>query len=389
MRGLRPDWGSRFCAAVAARWESCDAHELCRLVHALAWLGHRPTDAWVASWCSYMQQCAWQASPQDISLALWACARLRVSTPPELTSALCDAALPQAPLFQGQELSNLMWGLARLGHTPSPDLWEAVYSQATYLLAAGQLSGQSSALLVYAAGLLGMQPPKHWLESVVQQTQQSGFAGLGPQSMALLVYGLAQLGHHPGTGWLGDYHRRLGVMPDRFQPAGVELIRLAFQMLSFDPPRAVPTQPGGSSSKPRQAAGWPARLSGPQHSPELMVLQPKSVNTRSLFRSEAAQEVDTGQQQRGHHLQQSVYSPAPGAGLQLQWDPQHHASSAGSHAYSPSSSSAQPASELLHSVEQDGMWEPSSSPGIPGPQPNGYAVQQEHKLAVYKPSRFA
>lgn len=236
MRGLRPDWGAAYCAALEARWEQVDARIATRVLHALAWLHYVPSDAWLDALLSKVQTglgSTGAASSQDVSITTWALARLRYSVPPPLMSDLTSAAGSRMAACTAQELPILLWGLARMvAPTPAAAWQVAACERALQLLP--QLSGQGLSLVVYAAGLLGMSPPPGWLHTVLQHARSTQFRYLTPQGMALLVYGASQMRQPLPDGWLHAFHAHIEAMTQEFQPAAVELIQSAFQTLRND-----------------------------------------------------------------------------------------------------------------------------------------------------------
>lgn len=135
--------------------------------------------------------------PVDVSLSLWALATLRLPPGgfcPRLLPAAERYSLAHLPDFPQQELSNLLWALARLQHRPSPAFMSRLYDTTGVLLP--ELQPQALSTLLYSLAQMGAAPEQAWLAAAAGRAAET-LPGSGPQSMALTVYALAVLGYRP------------------------------------------------------------------------------------------------------------------------------------------------------------------------------------------------
>jgi hypothetical protein len=151
-----------------------------------------------------------------------------------------------------QELSNLLWALARLRHIP-PDLWmDACWAESAAAL--GGAEPRHLAVSLWALVEMGQAPPDEWLEPFLEAAG-AGLPQQSAQGLAMLAWSLAQLGlaarlpdgwlrrhsaaaaarwgefdtlalerlaaglgklrHRPGAGWLAGLQRRaLALLPE-------------------------------------------------------------------------------------------------------------------------------------------------------------------------------
>jgi hypothetical protein len=138
--------------------------------------------------------------PADLSISLWALATLRL-TPggycPQLLDAVETYSLHRLPDFPEQELSNLVWALARLQYRPGPGWVSQLYDTVGRLLP--ELRPQALSTVLYGMSQMGLRPDARWLEVVLPYVR-SRLRWFPPQSLALTIYALAAMGCRPAVG---------------------------------------------------------------------------------------------------------------------------------------------------------------------------------------------
>uniref|UniRef100_A0A7S3QWX2 Uncharacterized protein n=1 Tax=Dunaliella tertiolecta TaxID=3047 RepID=A0A7S3QWX2_DUNTE len=248
MQGLRADWAYMFLWAVENVWREFDVCSLVRLLHGLASLKHSPPPPFMAKLLDRLHAALPHANTQDLANVIWALARLRHPPPPAFTQAWLTASQPCLATAGPQELPNMLWGLGRLGIAPDSAWMAAALERAGQLRPA--MNAQGLSLTVYSVGLLGVTPPLDWLDGMLHSAAARHFRGFGPQSMALLVFGACGLLRaKPSPGWLSVFHAALEAMPERFEPAALQLIHEAFLASGYVPRRStvLPTRTAASS----------------------------------------------------------------------------------------------------------------------------------------------
>uniref|UniRef100_A0A383W709 Uncharacterized protein n=1 Tax=Tetradesmus obliquus TaxID=3088 RepID=A0A383W709_TETOB len=107
----------------------------------------------------------------------------------------------------------LLWALARLRYRPQLRVAQALLLRGQALAAAGQLSPQGLALLLWAPAALGLAPRSGWVDALLAAA--CGYLPLfrAREASALLV-GLVRLGHIPGEAWLREWWQHTaGMLP--------------------------------------------------------------------------------------------------------------------------------------------------------------------------------
>jgi hypothetical protein len=98
-------------------------------------------------------------APKDISLLVWAAARVGWRPSDALLYALTDRAQRLAPQFLAMDISNLLWGLARLQHPGGLPLLVALCDQLRALQSSKGLTPQEMVDLLWACAEGGSIPP--------------------------------------------------------------------------------------------------------------------------------------------------------------------------------------------------------------------------------------
>jgi hypothetical protein len=199
-------------ALQAGAAEGC-AQGLAVLLWALARLGLCPPPSWLAAWLAAMWAALPAANSHDIAMAAWALATLGVAPPGDWLAALCGRAGQLAPVLGPPELPPLLWALARLRYRPQLRVVQALLLRGQVLAAAGQLSPQGLALLLWAPAALGLVPRGGWLDALLAAA--CGYLPLfrAAEASALLV-GLARLQHIPAAPWMAEWWQHTaGMLP--------------------------------------------------------------------------------------------------------------------------------------------------------------------------------
>ncbi|KAG2444228.1 hypothetical protein HYH02_009165 [Chlamydomonas schloesseri] len=177
--------------------------------------------------------------PVDVSLSLWALATLRLPPGgfcPRLLPAAERYSLAHLPDFPQQELSNLLWALARLQHRPSPAFMAGLYDTTAALLP--ELQPQALSTLLYSLAQMrpaGAAPPEQaWLAAAAGRAAEA-LPGFGPQSLALTVYALAVLGYRPQDSWLHAFHSQLEAQRSGVDTRVRDKVREAYRLMAFRP----------------------------------------------------------------------------------------------------------------------------------------------------------
>ena len=99
-----------------------------------------------------------QFKPQELSSLMWALAKLNTSPDERLINVIMCRAVTLAGQFTAQEVANLMWALAILDIEPTLHLVEGMHSRAINLVAnGGGFKAQEICNLVWALACLGLQ----------------------------------------------------------------------------------------------------------------------------------------------------------------------------------------------------------------------------------------
>ncbi|KAF6260490.1 hypothetical protein COO60DRAFT_1684851 [Scenedesmus sp. NREL 46B-D3] len=171
---------------------------------ALVRLGVCPPPSWLAAWLAAMWAALPAATSHDCAMGAWAVARLGIAPPGDWLAALCSRAGQLAARLGPQELPPLLWALARLRYRPQLHVAQALLLRGAVLAAAGQLSPQGLALLLWAPAGLGLAPRGAWLGAVLAAAAAYLPLFRAAEASALLV-GLVRLQHIPGGPWLVEW----------------------------------------------------------------------------------------------------------------------------------------------------------------------------------------
>lgn len=201
----------RLCAATAAgQLHGLGPRQLSTLMWAAAKLPSIIADAsmpWQAAQLLPGRLEAGAGSAQDVSMALWAAAKLGMQPPPGWLDAMAGALLQRLDSSQPQTLANSAWALASLQHDPGDEWLGAVAGRAAALMP--QFSEQGLSSLVWALARLGAgqhcTAGSRLLAEVLQQAAVQ-LPSMSPQAASMLLWALATMDITPPQPWLAAYH---------------------------------------------------------------------------------------------------------------------------------------------------------------------------------------
>ncbi|EFJ49580.1 hypothetical protein VOLCADRAFT_89938 [Volvox carteri f. nagariensis] len=110
------------------------------------------------------------------------------------------AVVAHLPHFEGRQLANTLWAMAKLGHRPSEKWLEVMLTRASSQL--HTFNPQHLANTLYALMLLRYMPPPAWLEDFYSAVGRR-LHGFGPGELSHLCYAAGKLGLQPGRELLG------------------------------------------------------------------------------------------------------------------------------------------------------------------------------------------
>ncbi|KAJ1485278.1 hypothetical protein T484DRAFT_1794194, partial [Baffinella frigidus] len=141
--------------------------------------------------------------PQAVSNLVWGLAKMgikpnAVGVKPDagLVEAMQGRATATAGDFKPQEVSNVMWGLAKMGVKTDAGLVKAMQRQAT--ATAGDFTPQAVSNVVWGLAKMGVKPDAGLLEAMQRQARATA-GDFKPQDIANLVWGLAKMGVKPNA----------------------------------------------------------------------------------------------------------------------------------------------------------------------------------------------
>lgn len=135
---------------------------------------------------------------QDVTLLLWAVARLDRRLPPRAEAAAAEWLAKKAGTLPTQQLAMATWALARMGPPLSEDqvMLDAVVQAAPRHVDA--LASRDLANLVHSLGRFGYCPDEHLLDTLAVAAADR-MHSLSPDELVNTLWGFAMLGHHPGA----------------------------------------------------------------------------------------------------------------------------------------------------------------------------------------------
>jgi len=195
------------------------AQSLSNMLYAYALLNHHPGTELLSAIASGVKWQLRDFSPQGLSNTVWSVAKLGAEVNQEVTElleALAQEAVSQLQderaraKFIPQNLSNMLYGFAQLGVMPSLEMLEAVGIEAQR-----QLSGfgpQELTNIMWAlAKLLGSGPKGREVQAFIDAMPSAALHHLNddtslrkvkPQTLSNLLYAFAAMDFHPGNAFL-------------------------------------------------------------------------------------------------------------------------------------------------------------------------------------------
>ena len=205
-----PEWGRREDGAallravlprVVADLDGFRGPELSQVLWALASLGHRPPPDVLGALEARLGALAGEGSsagplrPGESSIGLWALAKLGGGLRHGGASeALVRCAEGQLVAFSAQELSNLLWGLARAGEYPGTAFLDAAALELQHR--AGELSPRNVASLLWSFASLGYDVPPESLR-VLEAEVVRHLGRFGPRGLVVILWAFARMGLPP------------------------------------------------------------------------------------------------------------------------------------------------------------------------------------------------
>jgi hypothetical protein len=183
---------------------------------------------------------------KDISLLLWAIAKLRHTPSPKLLRLLCKAAAARLHAANAMDVGMMLWRLARLRARPRHS-WLQVYL-AHFLAHLDDSVHAAPAIchVVYAlphlpGGKLGRKLNQMLVERLSEGQQLQQLAGAacvrfeecGARELVALLQGFAKLGFSPGAGWLAEHQQRCEALGwENFSDREQHLLRRSREVLA-------------------------------------------------------------------------------------------------------------------------------------------------------------
>ncbi|GIM07191.1 hypothetical protein Vretimale_11274, partial [Volvox reticuliferus] len=134
-----------------------------------------------------------------LSQLLWGLARLGHTPQEAIMQALCTDVQRQLQYFTSSGLSNSLWGITIMSHKP-PDLWVAHVARCSLQLMPS-CSSYDLSITIWALLRLGFVPDRDWLAGFLS----ASFCQLPsapPEHAARILWGLAKVGLTPPADWM-------------------------------------------------------------------------------------------------------------------------------------------------------------------------------------------
>ena len=129
--------------------------------------------------------------PQELSNLMWALAKLDITPGAELHMAISRRAVATAMHFNPQNVTNMLWSLATLGIQPEPELMSALSRRAKKTV--GEFTPQGVANMAWALAKLGIEPEAELISAILKRVASIS-GDFKPQDVANLLWSLVTLG---------------------------------------------------------------------------------------------------------------------------------------------------------------------------------------------------
>jgi hypothetical protein len=202
-------------------WQS-STQQLADVFAFIAASGVQPSPEYMATGVSRaVDRLADGAPTTSVVTLLWGLARLGFKPHPQLLHQLLAALQRGLHLLSSQDLADIGWALCTLKHRPG-SAWLGVYMQQVASKAA-YMSEQALTDTLWALACFAAEPDREWLKRVLLA---AGQLVLSSRNAAVMLWALQQLGFQPqAEGW----GLQQGVAGDEVQAAVVGLLQSVLQ----------------------------------------------------------------------------------------------------------------------------------------------------------------
>jgi len=153
--------------------------------------GDRILAVLVARASAHAEKGAQDFNAQEVSNVLWALAKMEIGAPAQLLEAMETRALATAALWDPQGVANLFWAFAKMERTPSAALLAAMGRQAVSTVRAFTPQGVSS--FMWSLGSLSAAPDPEVLAAMDRRALEI-VQEFGAQNLANFMWAHARLG---------------------------------------------------------------------------------------------------------------------------------------------------------------------------------------------------
>lgn len=173
--------------------------------------------------------------PHQGSLIAYAAAKLGRPFAPQLLSTLLQQQLQQRQLqlLPAAGLTNMLWAVAVVSHSPSPH-WMASFYAACSSRALAAFNHHQLTSILWCLGRLTERPPAEWLQLLLAALRP-GLPLLSPSELANTLWGLAQLGYRPSKAWAKDWFMASNRIFGYCTPDHLACIAGSLGLLRLDP----------------------------------------------------------------------------------------------------------------------------------------------------------
>jgi hypothetical protein len=133
-----------------------------------------------------------QFSPQELSITVWALAKLQHNPPKPWMQQLLLASLQQMDRFIPADYTQTLWALAELQYNPSPLWCASFWSKSGQSLTQSNFSAGELHALLLAAAKLEAQPRHNWVQAAAGAVER-GLAGFSSQQLLEVLLVLQKL----------------------------------------------------------------------------------------------------------------------------------------------------------------------------------------------------
>jgi hypothetical protein len=202
-------------------WQS-STQQLADVFAFIAASGAKPSPEYMATGVSRaVDRLADGAPTTSVVTLLWGLARLGFKPHPQLLHQLLAALQRGLHLLSSQDLADVGWALCTLKHRPG-SAWLGVYMQQVASKAA-YMSEQALTDTLWALACFAAEPDREWLKRVLLA---AGQLELSSRNAAVMLWALQQLGFQPqAEGW----GLQTGAAGDEVQRAVVGLLQSVLQ----------------------------------------------------------------------------------------------------------------------------------------------------------------